>query len=120
GEKLDIKLLEPWVNKYSSSSKLFSGYGTTETTVFTSFKYLSSKDLTDNVDLSPLGKAISGSDMVLIGEEGEIALRGEIYISGEGLSDGYLNRFDLNKEKFISKKLLGKRVKYYRTGDLAF
>ncbi|GAA4115472.1 hypothetical protein GCM10022393_15600 [Aquimarina addita] len=120
GEKLDLKLLEPWINKYADSSKLFSGYGTTETTVFTSFKYLNAKDLTKNTDLSPLGKAIPGSDMVLIGEDDQIATQGELYISGEGLSDGYLNRADLNKKKFISKIVLGKTVKYYRTGDLAF
>src|SRR5690606_37140407 len=91
GEKLDIQLLEPWINRYSSSSKLITVYGTTETTIFTTFKYLSSKDILIN-DLSPIGKPIPGSDIVLIGEENEIATRGEIYISGERLSDGYLNK----------------------------
>ena len=119
GEKLDIQLLEPWINRYSSSSKLITVYGTTETTIFTTFKNISHKDLIIN-KLSPIGKPIPGSDIVLVGEENEIATRGEIYISGERLSDGYLNKFDLNQTKFISKTVLGKTVKYYRTGDLAY
>ena len=118
GEKLDVTLLEPWINKYSSSSKLITVYGTTETTIFTTFKYLSLKDLVDK-ELSPIGKPIPGSDIVLIGDDNQIATRGEIYISGDRLSEGYLNRADLNKIKFISKTVLGKSVKYYRTGDLA-
>lgn len=119
GERLDLKLLEPWMSRYSSSSKLITVYGTTETTIFTTFKHLSSKDLCDS-ESSPIGKPIPGSDIVIIGKDNEIANRGEIYISGERLSDGYLNKCDLNKTKFISKTVLGKTAKYYRTGDLAY
>lgn len=120
GEKLDMPLLEPWVEKYGASSRLYSGYGTTETTVFTSFKYMSAQDLAENADLSPLGEPIPGSEMILFNEEGKVTNKGELYICGEALSKGYLNRPDLNEIKFIRKNINGKSMDCYRTGDLAF
>ncbi|RBW63464.1 hypothetical protein DS884_00030 [Tenacibaculum sp. E3R01] len=120
GEKLDVHLLKPWVDRYSSTaSKLITVYGTTETTIFTTFKYIGHNDIIDN-KLSPIGEPIPGSDIILVGKGNEIATEGEIYISGERLSEGYLNRTELNETKFISKTILGETVKYYRTGDLAF
>jgi amino acid adenylation domain-containing protein len=41
---------------------------------------------------------------------------GEIYIAGEGLARGYLNRDELNRERFVH---LDDGTRAYRTGDLA-
>jgi acyl-coenzyme A synthetase/AMP-(fatty) acid ligase len=50
---------------------------------------------------------------------------GELYIGGDGLARGYLNRDDLTKERFIANpfvtkedKALGKNTRVYKTGDL--
>ena len=43
-----------------------------------------------------------------------IAVAGEIYVGGAGVTNGYLNREDLTQEKFVT--IDGQR--FYRTGDL--
>ncbi len=43
-----------------------------------------------------------------------VGVPGEIYVSGAGITRGYLNRDDLTQEKFVT--LAGQR--FYRTGDL--
>ncbi|WP_142310702.1 AMP-binding protein, partial [Bacillus thuringiensis] len=45
-----------------------------------------------------------------------IGVIGEICIAGDGLVQGYLNRPELTKEKFIYHNSMKKRL--YRTGDL--
>ncbi|MGI5379091.1 amino acid adenylation domain-containing protein [Streptomyces sp. CA-251387] len=51
---------------------------------------------------------------------------GELYIGGNGIAPGYLNRDDLTAERFTpnpyqsaQEKLLGRNARLYRTGDLA-
>jgi long-subunit acyl-CoA synthetase (AMP-forming) len=47
-----------------------------------------------------------------------IGIIGELYVGGDGLSKGYLNREDLNKTSFIDHPYYpGKRL--YKTGDMA-
>lgn len=120
GEKTDMTLLESWINRYSGSAmNLFTVYGTTETTIFSTVKYLDKKNLAKK-DLCPIGTPIPGQELILIGEYGQVSSEGEIYISGDRLSDGYLNRPELNKKKFHSRLVAGEILHYYKTGDLAF
>lgn len=70
------------------------------------------------VDTTYVGSPFDGVDIMLVDEElqpveaGSVA---EILISSAGVAQKYLNRDDLNREKFIDIK--GHR--YYRTGDMA-
>lgn len=120
GEKTDMQLLESWINRYADSyMNLFTVYGTTESTIFSTFKYLDKEILADK-ELCPIGKPIPGQELVLIGEDGQVSSNGEIYISGDRLSEGYINRPDLNQQKFLSKTVEGKTLNFYKTGDLAY
>lgn len=47
-----------------------------------------------------------------------IGVPGELCVGGDGIADGYLNREELTKEKFIENPYV-KGEKIYRTGDLA-
>ena len=47
-----------------------------------------------------------------------IGVAGELCISGDGLSRGYLNKEELTKEKFVDNPF-EPGTKMYRTGDLA-
>ena len=49
-----------------------------------------------------------------------IGVRGELYIGGDGLADGYLNRAELTADKFIPHPFSTQPgARLYRTGDVA-
>ncbi len=68
----------------------------------------------------PIGKPIDGTQFYILSEElaaQPIGVAGEICISGDGLSRGYLHNPALTEEKFIDHPFLdGKKL--YKTGDL--
>ncbi len=70
----------------------------------------------------PIGKPISNTQFYIVSDTMELqafGVVGELCISGDGLSDGYLNRPELNSEKFVSNPF-NKGMRMYKTGDLAY
>jgi tyrocidine synthetase-3 len=113
-------LSAPHINKVRKANpglKVINGYGPTENTTF-STAYLIEKDLDHNI---PIGRPISNSTCYIFDNNMNyqpIGVIGELYIGGDGLSKGYINRDDLNKKSFIDHpQLPGERL--YRTGDYA-
>jgi amino acid adenylation domain-containing protein len=97
---------------------LYNMYGPTETTIWSTCGQIFSADETITI-----GRPI-GNTQVYILDHYENPIRdgmiGEIYIGGEGVTRGYLNRPELQSEKFIPdpfSKTPG--MKMYRTGDLS-
>jgi len=95
-------------------------YGPTENTTFsTTFEINRTFGLNETL---PIGKAITHSSCFVLDSNmkqvptGEI---GEMYVGGDGLALGYLNRPELSDEMFINHHFNdGEKVKIYRTGDL--
>jgi amino acid adenylation domain-containing protein len=48
-----------------------------------------------------------------------MGITGEIYIGGDGVARGYLNRLDLSAERFIPNPFGNSGTRLYKTGDLA-
>ncbi|MHA7060180.1 amino acid adenylation domain-containing protein [Aquimarina sp. M1] len=96
--------------------KIFNNYGPSENTVVTT-----SFDLKNRTGESiPIGRPINNTQIYIISDSMElqpIGVVGEICISGNGLSRGYLNQSKLTKEKFIDNPFL-KGTRLYKTGDL--
>lgn len=68
----------------------------------------------------PIGKPISNTQIYILDQYLQplpIGIIGEIYIGGDGVARGYLNRLELTAEKFISNPF--GEGKLYKTGDLA-
>ena len=105
------------VNKLTGrSSQLWNMYGPTETTIWSTVKLI-----TNDEDIS-IGKPIANTQVYILDEnsknltDGNI---GEIFIGGDGVAKGYLNRADLTAERFIDDPFSGiSGNKLYRTGDL--
>ncbi|WP_139488463.1 non-ribosomal peptide synthetase [Brevibacillus dissolubilis] len=98
-----------------SSYRLYNGYGPTECTIGTT---------TYHVDRSyvntPIGKPIDNARVLILDEKlaiQPVGVEGELFILGEGVGYGYVNRPELTNEKFITNPYTGERM--YRTGDIA-
>jgi tyrocidine synthetase-3 len=100
------------------SVQVINGYGPTENTTFTCC-YRIPKDWQGHGSL-PIGRPISNTQVYILDAYHKpvpIGVVGELYVSGDGLAQGYMGKEELTQEKFIENPfVLGKRM--YRTGDL--
>ncbi len=104
--------------------RLLNVYGPTETTTFATWHEI--KELAPEAVTIPIGRPISNTQVHLLDAIGNlvpVGVRGEIYIAGDGVALGYLNRPELTAQKFVERRLgasLGSPMqRMYRTGDFA-
>lgn len=96
---------------------LFNEYGPTEATVWSSAYRC---EITD--ETVPIGRPIANTCIYLLDKylsPVPIGVTGELYIGGQGLARGYLNRADLTAERYIPDSFQELGCRLYRTGDLA-
>ncbi|WP_256758213.1 non-ribosomal peptide synthetase [Cohnella sp. WQ 127256] len=118
GEALSPYALKDWHAKYPST-KLINMYGITETTVHVTYKEITTVEIEQAK--SNIGKAIPTLHAYILDENRlllPIGMQGELFVAGDGLARGYLNRADLTLEKFVDNPF-HPGTKMYRTGDLA-
>jgi amino acid adenylation domain-containing protein len=100
--------------------QLVNTYGPAEATVAVTY-YDCPKELI--ISKVYIGKPINNTKIFIINRYNEIlpiGVQGELVISGVNLARGYLNRSELNSEKFIFiNGLDGNPIKVYKTGDRA-
>ncbi|KIO77620.1 hypothetical protein TH53_08200 [Pedobacter lusitanus] len=117
GEKLSAKHVRKLLQTYPEIN-VINGYGPTENTTF-SLTYPIKPGFNDNI---PIGYPLSNRTACILNEQQQLVplgVVGEIYLGGDGLSAGYLNRPELTAEKFILHPFPAKPgEKLYRTGDL--
>ncbi|MBU3090545.1 amino acid adenylation domain-containing protein [Clostridium sp. CF011] len=119
GEALQTTLLNSFHKMYINV-KLINMYGITETTVHVSYKEIGQYEIDNNicnigVPIPTLRVNIVDRNMKLL----PIGMPGEMIVSGEGVGRGYINRDELNLEKFISHTYEKVGTRTYRSGDLA-
>src|SRR5205814_10263923 len=71
-------------------------------------------------DVSPIGVPIPVLSLDLLDRAGAsvtVGVAGELYVGGEGVTRGYLNRPELNQQRFLPNPFGPGRL--YRSGDLA-
>ncbi|HEX3047450.1 MAG TPA: amino acid adenylation domain-containing protein, partial [Bacillota bacterium] len=101
---------------------LHNHYGPSETHVVTTLTL----NPTEEIPLLPsIGKPISNTRIYILNKSRQIqpvGIAGELYIAGENVGRGYLNRTELTAEKFVPVEafpLQETSQRIYRTGDLA-
>ncbi|MFG1653253.1 amino acid adenylation domain-containing protein [Micromonospora sp. NPDC049275] len=93
-----------------------NGYGPTENTTFS----LTHRITGAQAGRVPIGRPIANSTAWVLDHDGHpqpLGVPGELYVGGDGLSSGYLNRPELTAEAFGRRGIDGERL--YRTGDIA-
>ncbi|MEG4517839.1 MULTISPECIES: amino acid adenylation domain-containing protein [unclassified Microcoleus] len=122
GESANWSLIKTLRNLAPSCS-VFNHYGPTETTVGV-LTYQVEFDKTGcDFDTVPLGLPIANTQIYILDsylQPVPIGVPGELYIGGDNLGRGYLNRPELTAEKFIPNPLdTQAKTRLYKTGDLA-
>jgi amino acid adenylation domain-containing protein len=96
---------------------LWNMYGPTETTIWSTIKNVKSGDPQISI-----GRPINNTQIYILDSNMEpvpVGVTGEIFIGGDGLSSGYLNRPELTAERFVGNPFgSGPDSRIYRTGDL--
>jgi amino acid adenylation domain-containing protein len=114
GEALPRDLAE---NLIIRSESVWNMYGPTETTIWSAVSEVAADE-----PVISIGRPIDNTQILILDEHGKPVPEGsvgEIYIGGEGVARGYLNRQDLNGEKFLEEMFPGPITgRFYRTGDL--
>ncbi|POA48981.1 non-ribosomal peptide synthetase [Pseudomonas sp. MPR-ANC1] len=95
-------------------------YGPTETTTYaTTFAV---HDVAENAESVPIGGPISNTQVYVLDAHQQpvpMGVTGELYIGGQGVALGYLNRPELTAEKFLHDPFSDRPgALLYRTGDL--
>lgn len=107
------------VVRAGAPTHLVNGYGPTENTTFSSAYDMVDVDL--QVARMPIGQPIAGSSCYVLDANRAlvpIGGIGELYVGGDGLALGYLNRPELTAERFVAHPFV-EGARLFRTGDRA-
>ncbi|GAA0373346.1 non-ribosomal peptide synthetase [Bacillus horti] len=119
GEALQVKDVEVFHQAYPHV-EFVNHYGPTEATIGCIAQKISFEEW-ELFKLSPtLGHPIDNTRVYMLDKNNQLlphGVAGEIAIAGAGLAQGYLNRNELNTEKFVSIQLLNNIERVYKSGD---
>jgi D-alanine--poly(phosphoribitol) ligase subunit 1 len=119
GEALKKDLLEKWM-ACVPNARIDNVYGPTEATIYCSSATCSDNKIKHHSGVVSIGKPMQGAGFLLTDDLGyeilEIKQEGELCLSGNQITPGYLNNPEQNQQKFF----LHNGVRYYRTGDIAY
>ncbi|MZQ80588.1 amino acid adenylation domain-containing protein [Paenibacillus sp. 5J-6] len=117
GEALQPQMLKPWKAAYPEIT-LVNMYGITETTVHVTYKEITEAEMA--VKQSVIGlplPTVTGYVMDSARRLVPIGVAGELYVGGDGVARGYLNRDELTEERFVTNPYRPQE-RLYRSGDL--
>lgn len=115
GEQLPRRLVDK-ILKISPTCTIYNGYGPSETTIFSTVTNVT------NLEKITIGKPIDNTQIYILNDNLDVLPTnciGEIYISGDGVGNGYIGRPDLTAEKYLKNPFIEDSV-MYKTGDVGF
>ena len=114
GEHCSAEIADRW----SKGRRFFNAYGPTETTVCATMHLYREK----HAVAPPIGRPIANTEVYVLRDNMQpvpVGVAGELYIGGDGLARGYLNRAELTAERFLPHPFATQTgARLYRTGDL--
>ncbi len=120
GEPLLSSLCRKVRESFGENALLVNQYGPTECTMTSSYHPISPTD--DPAAPAPIGRPIPYAQFYVLDDylnPVPIGIEGQLYIGGDGLAKGYLNRSSLTAEKFIPNPFSNERgTRLYNTGDV--
>ncbi|MDT5295930.1 MAG: hypothetical protein QOJ76_2810, partial [Acidobacteriota bacterium] len=102
GEQLTAEVTD-WWRQHAPGVRIFNEYGPTETVVGCCVFELTQDD--ERAGAIPIGRPIANTKLYILDAECQpvpVGVIGELFIGGEGVARGYLNRVALTAERFIA------------------
>ena len=97
-------------------AELWNMYGPTETTVWSTTHRVQGDERP-----VPIGKPIANTQVYVLDDSGKLCprgMRGELWIAGTGVAEGYWQRPELTNERFVADPFGAPGARMYRTGDI--
>jgi amino acid adenylation domain-containing protein len=115
GESCPEDIFRRW---WQPQRRFFNAYGLTEATVWSTIAEIKSPS-----EQISIGRPISNTQIYILDKHLQpvpIGIDGELYIGGDGLGRGYINRPELTAKHFIANPFDDRQgARLYKTGDLA-
>ncbi|MFK7962984.1 MAG: amino acid adenylation domain-containing protein [Burkholderiaceae bacterium] len=119
GEACDRSTVEHHFSA-NPGARLFNEYGPTEASVWC----IAAQLTLENTQLSvPIGQPIDNTHAYILNSREQqvpLGVPGELAISGKGVVEGYRNRPELTRERFLRNPFEGAGSTLYKTGDLVY
>jgi amino acid adenylation domain-containing protein len=119
GEELKAGRLKYWRER-AKGTRLINEYGPTETVVGCCVYEVNGSE--GESEPVPIGRPIANTRLYILDRElnpAPLRVRGELYISGEGVARGYIGKPELTADRFIPNPVSGKvGERVYGTGDV--
>ena len=93
---------------------IYNGYGPSETTIFSTVANVTNQN---NITI---GKPIHNTQIYILNKNGKVMPQGtigEMFIAGDGVGKGYINKETQTKENFIQNPFIKEKI-MYKVGDL--
>ncbi|MDH3283890.1 MAG: amino acid adenylation domain-containing protein [Acidobacteriota bacterium] len=118
------ELVDPqWVRtvlEHGPPRRLLHVYGPTENTTFSTWHLV--EEVPEDAATVPIGRPLANTTMYVLDKHERpvpVGIPGELYLGGDGLADGYMNRVELTAERFVPDTVTGTPgERLYKTGDL--
>ncbi|MCE9567896.1 MAG: amino acid adenylation domain-containing protein [Planctomycetes bacterium] len=108
-----------WWRRHAPQTRVVNEYGPTETVVGCCVHDYGSND-PETGDV-PIGKPIANTRLYVLNDAMQLVPPGEVgelYIGGDGVTLGYLDRPELTEERFVPDPFVSHVARMYKTGDL--
>jgi amino acid adenylation domain-containing protein len=124
GEAVDKPSVRAWLSLRDGPEQLINMYGITETTVHVTAAVIGPADVADDSTPATIGQPLPHLDIALVRPDDTAAVAGqpgEIWVTGNSLSPGYVGLPEVTAAKFVTRDLSdgGGPRRWYRSGDLA-
>ena len=123
GDRLEPGALRAWAARYPPNTvALVNMYGITETTVHVTYRRLAGEDIALADRRSPIGRPLPETTVYVCDRHlnpQPVGAPGEMLVGGSGVCQGYLDRPELTRARFVDDRF-GGSGRLYRSGDLAW